>query len=160
MFAQHARGLSALGQGAFEEAYQQLSAISPPGAFPAYTAYALKIPLDLVEAAVRTGRPDEAAAHLRAMRGAGLPSVSGHLALMTAAAAALCASDDDAAGLFEAALNVPGRIAGRSTGASAPGLRRTPTPAPRAGSSAAAPRRGTRRVPASRSLALGRQDSE
>jgi DNA-binding CsgD family transcriptional regulator len=107
MFAWHARGLSALGRGAFEEAYQQLSAISSPGAFPAYTAYALKIPLDLVEAAVRTGRRDEAAAHVLAMREAGLPSLSGHLALMTAAAAALCAPDKDAADLFEAALNVP-----------------------------------------------------
>ena len=77
MFARHARGLSALGQGAFEEAYQQLSAISSPGAFPAYTAYALKIPLDLVEAAVRTGRPEEAAAHVQAMRAAGLPSCPG-----------------------------------------------------------------------------------
>jgi DNA-binding CsgD family transcriptional regulator/energy-coupling factor transporter ATP-binding protein EcfA2 len=108
MFARHARGLSALGQGAFEEAYQQLSGISSPGAFPAFTAYALKIPFDLVEAAIRTGRQDEAVAHLQAMRRAGLPSVSGHLALMTAAAAALCASDDDAAELFSGALNVPG----------------------------------------------------
>jgi DNA-binding CsgD family transcriptional regulator len=107
MFARHARGLSALGRGAFEEAYQQFSAIGSPGALPAYTAYAVKIPLDLVEAAVRTGRRDEAAAHVQAMREAGLPSLSGHLALMTAAAAALCASDEDAADLFEAALNVP-----------------------------------------------------
>jgi hypothetical protein len=74
-----AQGPSALGQGAFEEAYAQLAAISPPGALPACTAYALKIPLDLVEAAVRTGRVDEAA-HLRAMRAAGLPAVSGRLA--------------------------------------------------------------------------------
>jgi DNA-binding CsgD family transcriptional regulator len=107
MFARHARGLSALGQGAFEEAYQQLSAISLPGTLPAYTAYALRIPFDLVEAAVRTGRQDEAAAHLRAMRAAGLPSMSGHLALMTAAVAALCASDDDATELFAYALNIP-----------------------------------------------------
>jgi len=108
MFAWHARGLSALGRGAFEEAYQQLSAISAPGVLPPYTAYALKIPLDLVEAAVRTGRRAEAAAHLQAMRDAGLPAVSGHLALLTAAAAALCASDEDAAKLFTDALNVPG----------------------------------------------------
>jgi DNA-binding CsgD family transcriptional regulator len=107
-FARHARGLSALGQGAFEEAYAQLAAISPPGALPACTAYALKIPLDLVEAAVRTGRVDEAAAHLHAMRAAGLPAVSGRLALMTAAAAALCASDGAASGLFAEALAVPG----------------------------------------------------
>jgi hypothetical protein len=40
------------------------------------------------------------------MRSAGLPALSGRLALMTAAAAARCAPDHDAAGLFEAALNV------------------------------------------------------
>ncbi|MCW2526005.1 MAG: LuxR-family transcriptional regulator [Pseudonocardiales bacterium] len=107
MFAHHARGLSALGQGSFEVAYQQFAAISAPGELPAYTAYALKIPLDLVEAAVRTGRHDEAAAHVAAMRNANLPLLSGHLALMTAAAAALCASGDEAAGLYELALSLP-----------------------------------------------------
>ena len=60
----------------------------------------------MVEAVVRSGRPDEAAAHLQAMRSAGLPALSGRLALMTAAAAVRCAPDHDAAGLFEAALNV------------------------------------------------------
>jgi DNA-binding CsgD family transcriptional regulator/energy-coupling factor transporter ATP-binding protein EcfA2 len=107
MFAHHARGLSALGQGAFEAAYQHLSAICPPGELPAYTAYALKTPLDLVEAAVRTGRHDEAAAHVEAMRSANLNSLSGHLALMTAAAAALCASGDEAVALYEQALGLP-----------------------------------------------------
>jgi DNA-binding CsgD family transcriptional regulator/energy-coupling factor transporter ATP-binding protein EcfA2 len=108
MCAEHARGLFALGQGNFEQAYQHLSAINPPGAFPPYTAYALKTPLDLVEAAVRTGRHDEGAAHAQAMRDAGLPALSGHLALLTAAATALCASGDDAADLYEQALNLPG----------------------------------------------------
>jgi DNA-binding CsgD family transcriptional regulator len=84
-----------------------LSAISPPGTFPAYTAYALRISFDLVEAAIRSGRRGAAAAHLQAMHGAGLPSLSGRLALMTAAAAALCAPDGHAAGLFETALHVP-----------------------------------------------------
>jgi DNA-binding CsgD family transcriptional regulator len=107
MFAHHARGLSALGQGAFEAAYQHLSAICPPGEFPAFTAYAVKIPLDLVEAAVRTGRHDEAAAHVEAMRSANLATLSGRLALMTAAAAALCASGDEAAVLYEQALSLP-----------------------------------------------------
>jgi DNA-binding CsgD family transcriptional regulator len=67
----------------------------------------LKIPLDLVEAAVRTGRQDEAVAHLEAMRRRGLTSLSGHLALMTSAAAALCASGDEAVALYEQALELP-----------------------------------------------------
>ena len=108
IFARHARGLSALGRGDFEDAYQQFVTISPPGQFPSYVAYAVKIPLDFIEAAVRSGRQDEAVAHLQAMRDAGLPAKSGRLALMTAAAAALCASDDDAGDLYEAALAVPG----------------------------------------------------
>jgi DNA-binding CsgD family transcriptional regulator/energy-coupling factor transporter ATP-binding protein EcfA2 len=106
MFAHHARGLSALGHGSFEAAYQHLSAICPPGEFPAYTGYAVKIPLDLVEAAVRTGRHDEAAAHVDAMRNANLALLSGRLALTTAAAAALCESGDEAVALYEQALNL------------------------------------------------------
>jgi DNA-binding CsgD family transcriptional regulator len=107
MFAHHARGLSALGLGAFEAAYQHLSAICPTGELPAYTAYALKVPLDLVEAAVRSGRREEATAHVAAMQSADLASLSGHLALMTGAAVALCASGDEAARLYEQALNLP-----------------------------------------------------
>ena len=38
MFAEHARGLSAPGRSAFEEAYRHFSAISPPGALPVYKA--------------------------------------------------------------------------------------------------------------------------
>jgi DNA-binding CsgD family transcriptional regulator len=105
MFAHHARGLSALGQCAFETAYQELSAICPPGDLPPYTAYAMKIPLDLVEAAVRTGRHGEAAAHVEAMRK--LPPLSGRVVLMTAAAAALCASGDEAIALYDDALGRP-----------------------------------------------------
>jgi DNA-binding CsgD family transcriptional regulator len=67
----------------------------------------LKISLDLVEAAVRTGRHDEAVAHVQAMRSAGLASVSGHLALKTVGAAALCASGDGAVALYEQAVNLP-----------------------------------------------------
>jgi DNA-binding CsgD family transcriptional regulator len=107
IFAHHARGLSALGRSDFETAYLELSAIGPPGVLPAFTAYALRIPLDLVEAAVRTGRHEEAAAHVQAMSSAGLPAVSGRLALVTAAAAALCAPAETAPTLFEKALNLP-----------------------------------------------------
>jgi hypothetical protein len=101
MFAHHARGLAALGQGAFEVAYQHLSAISPPGELPAYNAYALRIPLDLVEAAGRTGRHDEATAHVDVMRSADLASPSGYHVLLTAAASTLCASGDEAVALCE-----------------------------------------------------------
>ena len=51
MFAQHVRGLAALGRGDFEEAYQQLAAVSPPGSLAPHINHALRVPLDLVEAA-------------------------------------------------------------------------------------------------------------
>ena len=67
-FAWQVRGLAALGRGDFEEAYQLTSMISPPGLLAPHVPYALYVLMDLVEAAVRTGRDAEAAAHVAAMR--------------------------------------------------------------------------------------------
>jgi DNA-binding CsgD family transcriptional regulator len=64
--------------------------------------------MDLVEAAVRTGRRDEAAAHVAAMREAGLAEISPRLAMLTAACAAIAAPACEASQLFERALAVPG----------------------------------------------------
>ena len=64
--------------------------------------------LDLVEAAVRSGRGDQARAHVAAMRQADLPSISSRLALHTAAGEALTAPEDDADAIFERALATPG----------------------------------------------------
>ena len=64
--------------------------------------------LDLVEAATRTGRSDEAAAHVAAAQETGLPAISSRLALITAGAAATAADDDnEAIALYEQALDVP-----------------------------------------------------
>ncbi len=58
---------------------------------------------------MRTGRTDEAAAHVAAAEEAGLPAISSRLALITFGAAAMAATDDqDAMALFEQALSVPG----------------------------------------------------
>ena len=62
------RGLAALGRGDFEEAYRQASRISPPGLLAPHVPDALYVLMDLVEAAVRTGRDAEAAAHVAAMQ--------------------------------------------------------------------------------------------
>ncbi|MGO9660492.1 MAG: hypothetical protein ACLP7F_19335, partial [Acidimicrobiales bacterium] len=56
-----------------EEAYRQASKISPAGALAPSAPYALLVHLDLVEAAVRTGRQEEAAAHVVACQRAGSP---------------------------------------------------------------------------------------
>ena len=106
--ARHVRSVAALGRGDFTEAYQHAAAISPPGILASHVGYALWVLLDLVEAAVRTGRRAEAAAHVRAMRDAGLGAISSRLSLIVAAAAALTASRDRARGLFETAVVTPG----------------------------------------------------
>jgi DNA-binding CsgD family transcriptional regulator len=64
--------------------------------------------MDLVEAAVRTGRHAEAAAHVTAMRDAGIAAISPRLALLAAGAEAIAAPEASAPGLFEAALAIPG----------------------------------------------------
>jgi len=105
--AHHVRSVAALGRGDFADAYQHAAAISPAGLLASHVGYALWVLLDLVEAAVRTGRQADAAAHVRAMREAGLERLSPRLSLIVAGAAALAAPRDQARGLFERALATP-----------------------------------------------------
>jgi DNA-binding CsgD family transcriptional regulator len=107
-YACHARTLAAMGQGDWERAYQQASAVSPAGTFTPHVPHALRVAFDLVESAVRTGRPAEAAAHVAAMRETGLAGISPRLALIVTGAAAIAAPDQEAQPLFAAALTVPG----------------------------------------------------
>ena len=64
--------------------------------------------MDLVEAAVHTGRGAEAAAHVAAMEEANLAVLSSRLALAVGASAAMAAPDDRGLELFHAALAFPG----------------------------------------------------
>ena len=105
--AHHVGSVAALGRGDFEDAYQHAAAISPAGVLASHVACALWVLLDLVEAAVRTGRQAKAAAHVAAMGEAGIRKISPRLALVTAGAAAIVASRDQAAARFEEALAVP-----------------------------------------------------
>ena len=105
--AHHVRSVAALGRGDFADAYQHAVAISPAGLLASHVGYALWVLLDLIEAAVRTGRRADAAAHVRAMRDAGLERISPRLSLVVAGAAALAAPRDQARGLFETALATP-----------------------------------------------------
>lgn len=106
-YASHARALAALGRGDFEEAYQHAAAISPAGRLRSHVPHALAAVMDLVEAAVRTGRDAEAAAHVAAVEDAGIAAISPRLALLAAGSAAL-AAPDRAAALFEKAVTIPG----------------------------------------------------
>ena len=105
----HARTLDANGRGDFETAYHDACAISAAGTIASHVPHAMWMVFDLVEAATRTGRHDEATAHVAAAQHAGLPAISSRLALLTNGAAALAASDDHlAAAMFERVLTQPG----------------------------------------------------
>jgi hypothetical protein len=108
-YALHARALDAIGRGDFENAFRNACAISCAGTIASHVPHAMWMVLDLVEAAVRTDRKHEAAAHVAAAQETGLPAISSRLALLTWGAAAVAATDDQAAiSLFEQALAVPG----------------------------------------------------
>jgi DNA-binding CsgD family transcriptional regulator len=107
-YASQARCLAALGRSDFEKAYQCASAISPPGLLAPHVPFALYVLMDLVEAAVHTGRGAEAEAHVAAMQEAHLAALSSRLALMVGASAAIAAPDDRGLELFQATLALPG----------------------------------------------------
>jgi len=102
--AHRAGSLAALGRGDFEEAYREAAATSPPGIL---APGALWVMMDLVEAAVRTGRQHEAAAHVTAMREFRIAEISPRLALLVTASAALTVPACEAGHLFEHALGLP-----------------------------------------------------
>ncbi|MFC9948360.1 ATP-binding protein [Streptomyces pratensis] len=99
------RSLLALGAGQYEDAYAHAAAVTPVGTLPARVPWFLHSFLDLVEAAGRTGREEQARAHVDAAVTAGVAEISGHHAFTVAVAQALVAQDD--AG-FRAALAQPG----------------------------------------------------
>ncbi|MET7518941.1 AAA family ATPase [Streptomyces sp. NPDC005480] len=107
-FACHARALAALGSGDFEAAYQHASMLSPPGTVAPYIPIAMWGTMDLVEAALRTGREQEAAAHAVAMRESAMAGLSPRLELLVLACEALTTPGQEALTLFEEALSLPG----------------------------------------------------
>ena len=102
--ALYAYVLAALARSDFEAAYHHATKISPAGRLAAYEPHAPWVMMDLVEAALRTGRTSEAAAHVRAMQEAGVGKVSSRLAMLAGAAAAMIAPEDEAVELFDKSL--------------------------------------------------------
>ncbi|MFI9616465.1 AAA family ATPase [Streptomyces sp. NPDC052023] len=107
-FAHQARTLVCLGGGDYEAAYRHATALTPAGSMAPYVAHALWGAYDLVEAAVRTGRDTEAAAHVQALRELGIARLSERFAMLVSGAAGLCAPDEEAVAHFEHALSVRG----------------------------------------------------
>jgi len=79
--AHHALVLADLAAGEHTSAYQHATEIRPPGVLPSHVPHALWIVMDLVEAAVRTGRGADAERHVRAVRDAGIAGLSPRLAI-------------------------------------------------------------------------------
>ena len=102
------RSLASLGRGEFEDAYRFATAISPAGTLPSHELMVHWVLMDVVEAAVHTGRHDEAVAHVAAMREANVVAISPRVALFAHGAAAMAAPDDAAVELFEKAISSPG----------------------------------------------------
>ncbi|MER6943122.1 LuxR C-terminal-related transcriptional regulator [Nonomuraea sp. NPDC000554] len=85
---------AALSEGDYEAAYLYAIGITPPGSFERYAHQAARTLLDLVEAAMHTGRLEQARRHAQAASDAGLPGVSPRLALITYGALAMTAADE------------------------------------------------------------------
>jgi DNA-binding CsgD family transcriptional regulator len=101
----HVKTHIALSHGDFDEAYRCASAVSPAGQLASHVPNALWLIMELAEAAARSGRPDEAAAHVAAAREARIGELSPRLALIVAGAAAMAAADRDHRELFGQALH-------------------------------------------------------
>ena len=106
-YALHARALSALGREAFDHAYRDAISITSPGDLGSHDPQALWSAMDLVEAAMRTDRQAEAAAHAAALRDADVARISPRWALIAAGSTAI-AAPDHAVDLFERALAISG----------------------------------------------------
>ena len=106
-YAAHVRSLTALGQADFETAFRNAAAISPPGTLAPYAPHALWVLLDLVEAAIHTGRRAEAAAHVAAARDGRLDRLSPRLRLVVLAGQAITEPRAGTAAL-ELAITEPG----------------------------------------------------
>jgi DNA-binding CsgD family transcriptional regulator len=106
-YARYADARSALASGDAERGFQALALITPPGVLPFGVPIALWTVMDLVEAAMATDRPEQARAHVKAMRRCGLARLSSRLAMLSTAAEAMVAPEADAAGLYAAALTDP-----------------------------------------------------
>ncbi|MFF9673421.1 AAA family ATPase [Streptomyces eurythermus] len=89
---------AALTEGDYEAAYLHAIGITPPGTFTPYAHQAPRTLLDLVEAALHTGRHEQARAHALAARQARLPEISPRLAVVTHGALAMTATDPAEAG--------------------------------------------------------------
>ena len=99
-----------LAEADYEAAYQAATKISRPGHFPRENVQVGNDMLDLVEAAVHTGRLVEGRAHVAEAVRLNLAEVSPRVAALTLAISAMTAPDSEAGELYQAALTHPGIV--------------------------------------------------
>ncbi|MGW0927873.1 AAA family ATPase [Streptomyces sp. NPDC002644] len=102
------RATCALTLGEYDTAFALAASLTPPGTFPAEEPHPHHVLLDLVEAALDTGRRAAALAHVAAARARRLGEISPHHAFVLAAAEAVTAGDDEADDLARAVRAMPG----------------------------------------------------
>ena len=100
----------AFAEGDYEAAYQAAIRISPPGEFPRKNIQVGDHMLDLVEAAVNTGRLDDARAHVAEAVRLNLAEVSPRVEALTLAITAMTTPDSEAQDLYQSALVHPGIV--------------------------------------------------
>lgn len=105
--AHHVRTLAAAAEGDFDSAYLHACASSPAGVLTQYVPNSAWLMFDLVEAALRTGRVDQARAHAAAMRAADVASLSARMALIQCGVDALVLDSVEAAERLEQRLQEP-----------------------------------------------------
>ncbi|MCK8613521.1 helix-turn-helix domain-containing protein [Gordonia sp. C13] len=106
--AHFARARAALGVADFEAAHRHTVVVCTPGELARFNPEAVWAAPDLIEAAVRTGRIDEARAHAEAFRSAGLERISSRLALISGLCSAAVSEPDEAVRIHEETLTIPG----------------------------------------------------
>ena len=94
IYAHHIRSLDALGRGEFVAAFRHATAVSPAGVLAAQVGHALWVILDLVDAAMRTGKSAEAAAHAIAVSADDIARISPRMTLVAYGAQAIAEEDD------------------------------------------------------------------
>jgi DNA-binding CsgD family transcriptional regulator len=107
-YARQVEVLAALGEGDVDRAFTQAGAVCAPGTLVVGVPQALFLTLDLVVAAVESGRPEQARRHAAVVQSAGISRHAPRLRLLTAASAAVSADEEHAGDLYRQALNLPG----------------------------------------------------
>lgn len=107
LYAHHPRALAASAAGDFDAAFRHAAALSPAGVLTSYVPQCTWVMFDLVEAALRTGRDEEARAHLGALQEADVAALSPRMELIQRGIEALVLDDEAADSRLEELLTSP-----------------------------------------------------